>query len=732
MIWGLIVNKKELIAKTWKSVKNDGPISTAHKVRKYLSYQKNLKTRAPIQNEYLDVLFINGCYLPHPSRYRVDHQMEELTMAGLSCESIFYTEADETYARCARVYILFRCPITDGLRKLVGKAKAYHKTVLYDIDDLVIDRKYTDNIPFIQTLSPEDKKSYDDGVVRNGEMLRLCDAAITTTEGMAEELRHYVSDVYINRNVMSEDLQKYSSAALRANVNKEPDDLIRLGYFSGSITHNVDIEMILAPLCRVLKENKQVRLVLAGEIDLPDPLKRYQDQIESLKFRDWKELPELIASVDINLVPLQDTIFNRAKSENKWLEASLVKVPTIASRVGAFQMMIHDCKDGILCENTEEDWYQKISGLIQNADYRRELAENAYQRVIRECTTITQAYSFGHFIRSIRRPNVVFNLPVLQISGGQLVTLRHALFLFQSGFEIVILNDGHEEDLTIQFENTEFPVIRSMDHSFQAEVDKAVATLFTTEEWAAGYPRARERFYLVQNYEIGFNAPGDSMRIRASQSYCDFRVRYLTISSWCKNWLQKNYHSCAEYAPNGLDTEKFYYQERDFSGKIRILIEGNSDDDYKNVDESFRIIKDLDPARFEIWYVSYQGKPKDWYHVDQFYNRVPYNQMPDLYRKCHVLLKSSRLESFSYPPLEMMATGGLVLARANEGNQEYLRDHYNCLFYDPNHLDEAADLLKIMIKDENLRQKLINNGIETARSRDWNKIKNQILQLYVS
>ena len=51
-------------------------------------------------------------------------------------------------------------------------------------------------------------------------------------------------------------------------------------------------------------------------------------------------LPALISEVDINLAPLVDSIFNRAKSEIKWIEAALVKVPTVASKIGAFQMWL--------------------------------------------------------------------------------------------------------------------------------------------------------------------------------------------------------------------------------------------------------------------------------------------------------------------------------------------------------------------------------------------------------
>ena len=46
----------------------------------------------------------------------------------------------------------------------------------------------------------------------------------------------------------------------------------------------------------------------------------------------------------------------------------------------------------------------------------------------------------------------------------------------------------------------------------------------------------------------------------------------------------------------------------------------------------------------------------------------------EIYKKCDILLKSSWLESFSYPTLEMMVTDGYAIIVSNEGNQEYLKD----------------------------------------------------------
>ena len=92
---------------------------------------------------------------------------------------------------------------------------------------------------------------------------------------------------------------------------------------------------------------------------------------------------------------------------------------------------------------------------------------------------------------------------------------------------------------------------------------------------------------------------------------------------WCEKWLKEDFEREVFFAPNGLDLMRFIPSERDFSGKIRILVEGNSDDYYKNVGESFRIVNQLDREKYEIWFMSYQGKPKKWYLVDKFLHKVP-------------------------------------------------------------------------------------------------------------
>ena len=127
-----------------------------------------------------------------------------------------------------------------------------------------------------------------------------------------------------------------------------------------------------------------------------------------------------------------------------------------------------------------------------------------------------------------------------------------------------------------------------------------------------------------------------------------------------------------------------------------------------------------------------KGKPKKWYRVDRFLHKIPNSEVAKVYRQCDILLKTSILESFSYPPLEMMATGGYVVAVPNEGNIEYLKNGENCLFYPAGEIQKAVRLIEQLCKDSDLQETLYQKGVKTANSREWDLLQSQILQLYMT
>ena len=716
-----------LAKKAFHTIREDGIGGCVKKTNGYI--KKQIKKRRRVEKIYKDVLFISGCNenLPHPWRYRVKHQREQLEAMNYTTDEVYFPELELDAIRYYRSFVFFRCPETEAIKEFVALAKCLNKTVVYDIDDLVVDTKYTDQIKYVASLPVEEKQAYDANVMSMQSMLKSCNYATTTTNCLKKELANYCPKVYINRNVASEEMILLSEQALK----NKPDNknVVKMGYFSGSITHNADVELILPVIITIMNDYENVELYLMGEVDLPDELKTFEARVKKLPFSDWRKLPEIIAEMDINLAPLENTIFNEAKSENKWMEAALVKTVTVASDVGAF----HDCVEhkvtGILCKDAGE-WEAELRKVVEDPEYRKKISENAYLKCKENYATFRTGLRLAKLYEEEKSTNYVFVLPGLEISGGIKVALRHAAMLQKKGNEVSIFTlDCNEK--WCEFEDCRFPVINLEDTTISGKIDYMIATMWTTVKVVEEYPYAVNKYYLVQNYEAGFYEETDPLRIRANQSYRPSTdVKFIPISKWCQKWLEEEFGQTSVYGPNGLEIERFPEHKRSLDGKIRILVEGDCAVDYKNVDESFEIIDALDPEKYEVWYMSYNAEPKETYRVDKFFNRVPYEKVPEIYAQCDILIKTSLLESFSYPPLEMMATGGYVLAVPNGGNVEYLKDNENCLLYKAGNISQACEKIENLIASEELQQKLYLNGLKTAKERAWENVTDEILEMY--
>jgi glycosyltransferase involved in cell wall biosynthesis len=349
------------------------------------------------------ILIIDGVEnaIPQLTTYRVQNKREQLESLGFVVWTVNLSDFQMRYAEHASHIIIYRAPIKHELIELIRLAKKHNKPVLYDIDDLVIDTKYTDQLAYVQNLSAGEKTNYDQNVVNYGEMLKLCDGVITSTGKMKEELYHYKDLVLLNRNLANQRLVEISEATLAKP--REDDHTVNIGYFSGSITHNENFELIKPAIIKLLKKYSHVHLHLVGHLDIPTELKAFNKQIKTHPYVPWEKLPELIHAVDINLAPLVTSIFNEAKSEIKWIEAALVKVPTVASNLGAFKEMIVDGETGILAN--DDEWFDKLEAMVHSVELRNYISGKAYDYVMRNAITKFHEDELFNFLKGDKYEN---------------------------------------------------------------------------------------------------------------------------------------------------------------------------------------------------------------------------------------------------------------------------------------------------------------------------------------
>lgn len=323
------------------------------------------------------------------SRYRVEHLREQLLYQGITSDCILIKEALKTDLSKYESIVVYRSAMEKIVKKLVQKAHKYSKQVFYDIDDFIFEYDSISELDFLKYDEYKNFRRYCDSIKKT---MQHCDAYITSTHALAKEISKSMNTdkVFVSRNVASAEMTILSLTE-KNHVQKDSNKVI-LGYFSGTKTHDKDFEIIKDVLLEVLEKYDNVWLRLGGQIQFPKEFSPYFSRIETFDFVSWKNLPNLIASVDVNLMPLESTVFHECKSENKWQEAALVGVPTIASYNDELAYAIVDNENGLLCRNSTE-WKEKLEKMIEDKQFRSEIAEAAHTKVMQEYVTYARDIS---------------------------------------------------------------------------------------------------------------------------------------------------------------------------------------------------------------------------------------------------------------------------------------------------------------------------------------------------
>lgn len=101
------------------------------------------------------------------------------------------------------------------------------------------------------------------------------------------------------------------------------------------------------------------------------------------------------------------------------------------------------------------------------------------------------------------------------------------------------------------------------------------------------------------------------------------------------------------------------------------------------------------------------------------------NDLAKLYSSSDIFIFTSYRESFGLPPLEAMACGTAVVTTNCGGNMDYAMNDYNALVVPPGDPKGCAEAALKILKNDDLRERLIEGGINTARQWTWDKVVNK-------
>lgn len=345
-------------------------------------------------------------------RYRVYNMLQALESVGDTFAASFFHGEDMPFINDildnSDVLILCRIRYTQDADRLLAAARKRGIPVFYDVDDLVFDPNLANLLVDSldqDTTHPEVWDFWFSYLARHGKVLLMCDGSITTNEYLARKLRDFTGKPsvivpnFLNReqlDISDRIFEEKQMSGFRS------DGRCTIGYFSGTPTHNKDLQIATAALERVMDRHSHVTIRLVGYMDPLKQFPRHINRVEMVPFQNFINLQRIIGECEINIAPLQDNAFTNCKSELKFFEAAVVGTVTIATPTFTFADSIEDGITGYLAQPIE--WETKLEQVINSYGSLAELSVNARDCCRERYGWFNQAKIIQGAIASLRSP----------------------------------------------------------------------------------------------------------------------------------------------------------------------------------------------------------------------------------------------------------------------------------------------------------------------------------------
>lgn len=350
----------------------------------------NSETAGPLKK----ITFLTSYKDENSQRFRVYNLIEGLTKVGIACAVIkedFGGSLDGVLD--SDLLVVFRVEASDNVRRIGDEFRRSGVPLVFDIDDLVFEPKSAELLYGLTTLSDADRIMAIERIKRLRETLLWCDFATCTTKALAKRIEALGKRCFVVPNAINDRQLELAQEikSLRPGID---DRRVKIGYFSGTRTHEKDFLEVSDALFEVMSNNPGVEFHLVGILELDKKFAKFADRIVRQPLMDYLEMLRYLAGMNINLAPLEmNNAFTACKSELKIFEAALLGIPTVASATDSYSGCIDDGVNGFLAASRGE-WVEKLELLVRDMRLRHTIGEQAELDFIRR-------YYITHVIKDI-------------------------------------------------------------------------------------------------------------------------------------------------------------------------------------------------------------------------------------------------------------------------------------------------------------------------------------------
>lgn len=269
-------------------------------------------------------------------------------------------------ANWADVIVVGRKDIPEFQAQWGGIREFFNVPIVLDTDD---------NVQFVRPYNPGYEGYHPDAEAQTWSkygLAKVFDGITVSTENLKQFYSRYNPKIYVLPNNI--DTRWFDDP-----TPPKKDDIVRIG-FIGSAGHLESVNIIKKPVLDILKKYSRSKFYInAMFFDLFKEVPSHQvESVPWIKLEEWPQgLKNL--NLDIGLAPLADNMFNRGKSNLRWMELSASRIPSIVSPVAPY-LCVKNNEDGIFAKESS-DWFKAIENMILYRKLREKIAENAHQRI---------------------------------------------------------------------------------------------------------------------------------------------------------------------------------------------------------------------------------------------------------------------------------------------------------------------------------------------------------------
>lgn len=332
-----------------------------------------------------NIIYIKDVFDNSTFRYRTYNVMEAMENNFKYFVTCFLvSELYSIYKLLSKIdlIILQRAKWSFELESFIRIVKEKKIPIVYDMDDLIYHTKYVPK--YLNSIGDYRDFTVDSffALSKRYELIASSsDGFIATTNDLKQHLEcDFNKPVWLMPNFLNKEQEEESRKICSLKEKNYKKDKFLIGYFSGSNSHQRDLEIVESAIIKLMDKYPDIYLKIVGYMSLSKEFEKLKKDGRILidKFVPFQELQYKIGEVDLNIIPLQNHEFNHCKSELKYFEASIVDVVSCATDNNVYHNIIEDGKDGFLC--TEMDWYDKIEYVYLNYDKMKNVIKSAKKK----------------------------------------------------------------------------------------------------------------------------------------------------------------------------------------------------------------------------------------------------------------------------------------------------------------------------------------------------------------